>query len=75
MIDKHEYDAFEWYYATRRRKEKAKVAYFLIQKLLGLLMLGCAVVCWVYLQEYTASTIFFVPMGLLMLFTKERIIK
>ena len=74
-MDKHEIEAFEWYYATRRRKEKEKVAYFLIQKLLGLLMIGCAVVCWVYLQEYTASTIFFVPLGLLMLFTRERIIK
>ena len=68
-----ERDSFEQYYANRRAKEKANFAYFFAQKLCGIVLIGLTIMCWVFVNEYTASTVFLMPLGVYLLFTRQKV--
>lgn len=57
--------------AIRRAERKAKIICHIKQKLLGLAAIGCAIVCPIVLDGDATASIFFLPIGLYMFFTKE----
>ena len=57
--------------AERKEKHKRKIICYIKQKLLGLAAVGCAIACPIVLDGDTTASIFFLPIGLYMFFTKE----
>ena len=72
-MNANERRAFDLYYQHRRKEEKANLRYFIVQKFCGLIMIAVAVTCWTLIGEYTASTIFCLPLGVYLLFTKQKV--
>ena len=70
----YERDAFELYYQSRKESERKRVRYFLMQKLAGLLCLAISALDAILLQDLTVGVIF-VPVGIYLLFTRERVVR
>ena len=72
-MNNFENDAFDLYYQSRREREKRNLAISLIQKLIGLLCIGISTADAILLQDLTLGAIF-VPFGVYLLFTREKVI-
>lgn len=68
-----EKESFEAYYESRHKAEKANLAYFFAQKVCGVVLIGLTIMCWVCINEYTASTVFIMPLGIYLLFTRQKV--
>lgn len=66
--------AFEDYYEERKARERKRALYFLMQKLAGLLCLGISALDAILLQDLTVAVIF-VPLGLYLILTREKVVK
>ena len=73
-MNSRERASFEAYYATRRKAEKANLRYFLAQKLCGLILIALTVVSAICLEDATIGIIL-VPLGVYLLFTKEKVMQ
>lgn len=67
-------ELFELYYQERKEYERKRALYFLVQRLIGVLCIGISVADAMLLQDLTLGTIF-VPLGLYLIFTRERVVK
>lgn len=73
-LDEIERASLEAYYQSRRKAEKANLRYFLVQKLAGILCIGISALDAILLQDLTVGVIF-VPLGIYLIFTRERVVK
>ena len=73
-MERWENDALDLYYQSRREHERKRVLYFIMQKLAGVLCIGVSALDAVLLQDLTVGTIF-VPVGLYLIFTRERVVR
>lgn len=66
-------DAIETYYRRRNRQKKVNRKYFIKQKLFGLLMVLFGVLVPIVCDGDATMSLLIVPMGLYILFTKEKV--
>lgn len=67
-----ERDSFEQYYANRRAKEKANLAYFFAQKLCGIILLIITALCVYFVQDATIGIIT-IPLGFYLALTRNKV--
>ena len=67
-----EREAFDLYYQSRRKKEKANLRYFLAQKFCGFVLIGVGIVSAIFLGDATINVIT-LPLGVYLLFTKQKV--
>lgn len=65
---------FDMYYQARREYERKRILYFLMQKLAGILCIGISALDAILLQDLTVGVIF-VPLGIYLIFTRERVVR
>ena len=59
--------------AERKARRKAKIIYYIKQKLAGLTMAGIGVACPFLLDGDATFSLIALPLGLFLLFTKEKV--
>ena len=69
-----ENEELELYYQTRREYERKRALYFLMQRLAGTMCIGISFLDATLLQDLTLGVVF-VPLGLYLIFTRERVVK
>jgi hypothetical protein len=67
-----EREAFELYYKSRRKKEKADALYFFMQKLCGVILLGIVALVALMTNDATIGVIL-VPLGLFLIGTRHKV--
>lgn len=69
--------AFMYEFEKEYRKQKAKkrevTLYYLKQKLSGFVLVVVSVLCPIVLDGDATASVFFLPLGLYLLFTKEKV--
>ena len=73
-MEKWERDAFDLYYQARKERERKRLFGMLLQKFYGIVLLGISAATVVLLQDLTVSVIL-VPVGVVLLFTRERVVR
>ena len=73
-MERYENDALDLYYQSRREREKRNFLIYLMQKLIGLVCIGISTADAILLQDLTLGVIF-VPLGVYLLFTRERVVR
>ena len=71
--DKLTFAEWEAIHKEIRREEKAEKSYYIKQKLLGLATVGMAIICPLLLDGDVTASIIILPLGLYLLFTKEKV--
>ena len=67
------YDVWEREYKRRKAEKQAEILQKVLQKLVGIICLLCAVACCIYFPEDATGALLFAPLGLLLLFAKYRV--
>ena len=69
------YTYLEWEreYKNRRAEKQAKTMQKVLQKLVGIICLLCAVACCAVFPEDATGALLFIPLGLFLLLTKHRV--
>ena len=67
------YSQWEKIHTQKARKRKAERAYFLKQKLCGLVLAAIGIIVPIVCDGDATASLLLVPMGLFVLFTKEKV--
>lgn len=67
------YSEWEREYKQKRAEKQIAIMQKVLQKLVGIVCLLCAVACCVVFPEDATGTLLFIPLGLFLLLTKHRV--
>ena len=67
-----ERDSYEAYYQSRRKSEKANLAYFFAQKMCGIILLLITALCIYFVQDATIGIIT-IPLGFYLALTHNKV--
>lgn len=67
------YSEWEREYKQKRAEKQIAIMQKVLQKLVGIICLLCAVACCVVFPEDATGTLLFIPLGLFLLLTKHRV--